>query len=120
MAVNEKRFVAAEKFSGRAKRGMRLFMAHGSAKLGQVALDFAMQGLWLGHKKVKSHVVSEDQSPLLGRRAVGEVKRGRRGSTASDRTMERIHRFRRVKHVACNASASALTMINEACQKAEM
>ena len=52
-----------DKFSekeGRAKRGIRLFRAHGLFELGKIASGFATQGLWLGNRKVRSPVVGVD------------------------------------------------------------
>ena len=37
-------------------------MACGSAELGKVASGFALQGLWLGDRKVGSQVIDKDQS----------------------------------------------------------
>ena len=58
-----------------AERRMRLLKARGSAELGKEASGSATQGLWLGDRKVGSQIVGEDQSRLLGRRTVGEVRR---------------------------------------------
>ena len=70
-----------EKFSGGeegAERRMGLLGARVSAELGQVTSGSATQGLWLGSKKVRSQVISENQSRLLGRRTIGEFWGGRR------------------------------------------
>ena len=105
VAVNKKRFVsAARNFSegeGEAKREMHLFTARGSAELEKVASGSATQSFWLENRKVGSQVIGEDRSRLLGRRTVGNFWRGRR---ASDRTKDRVHRFRwerRASFMAC-------------------
>ena len=67
-----------------------------------------------------SQVVDEDLSRLAERGTVGEVRGG--GGRASDRTKEKMHRFRIESrlHAACHASTLALTMTDEACQEAEI
>ena len=45
---------------------MKLVKACGLAELGQVASGSAMQGFWLGNKKVESQVVGEDRSDSMG------------------------------------------------------
>ena len=63
-------------------------------ELGKVAPGSAAQSLWLGDRKVGSQVIGEDRIP--GKETVGKVRRGgRQGRRASDRTKERVHRFRR-------------------------
>ena len=47
------------------------------------------------------------------------------GRRATNRTKERVHRFKvrlgeRERQVVCHASVLALAMINEACREAEM
>ena len=84
---------SSEKFSGGeggAERRMRLLRARGSAEHGNVASGFATQGLWLGERKNGISASRQRLSRPPGRRTVGRVERGR----ASDRTQERIHRFR--------------------------
>ena len=66
--------------------------ARGSAKLREEASGSAMHGLWLGDRRVRSQVIGEDRSRFYGRITVGEVRREER--RASDRTKERVHRFR--------------------------
>ena len=81
MAVDKERLGSSKKFSvkeGRTKGQVRLLTARGSAELGG----------GLG----KSQVIGEDRSRLPGKERAGEVGRG--GRRASDRTKERIHRFR--------------------------
>ena len=68
------------KFSGGeggAKEQVRLLRACGSAELGKVASDYAMQGLCLENRKVRYQVIGKDQSRLPGRGTVEEV-RGRK------------------------------------------
>ena len=94
---------------------MRLLRAHGSVKLRKVASDSAMQGLWLGDRKVGSQVISEDRSQL-------PLRGGRR---ASDRIKKRAHRFgldlsKREEQVACHASALALAMTDKVHREAKM
>ena len=74
---------------------MRLIRARGSAKLVKIVSGSATQGLWLEDRKVGSRVIGEDQSRHPGRGTVGDVGRGGRcGRRASDRTKERVHRFK--------------------------
>ena len=40
---------------------MRLLRTHGLAELGKVASGSAMQGLWLGDRKVGSSLLGEDR-----------------------------------------------------------
>ena len=70
---------------------MRLLRARGSAEHGKVTSGSATLGLWLGDRKVGSHVIGEDRSRLPGRGTVGELRR--KGRRASDRT-EKAHRLR--------------------------
>ena len=70
---------------------MRLLRARHSSELGKVAYSFAALGLGLGDRKVESQIMGENRSRHPGRETIGEVSRGRR---ASDRTQERVHRFR--------------------------
>ena len=84
---------------------MRLFRTHDSAELGKVASGSATQDIWLGNRKVGYQVVGQNRSRLPARGKVGEMKGGgRRGTRASDRTKEKVHRlrvrFRRKKQVA--------------------
>ena len=55
MAMDEERFAAAgRKSAGKEEqRGMRLLRVY-LAELGKVASGSATQGLWLGHRKVRS------------------------------------------------------------------
>ena len=71
---------------------MRLLRARGSAELRKVASGSATQSLWLGDRKVGSHVIDEDGSRLPGRGTVGKVRKG--GKRTSDKTKKRVHRFR--------------------------
>ena len=74
---------------------MRLLRARDSADFRKVVSCSATQGLWLKYRKVESQAIGEDRSRLLGRGTVGEVSRtGRCGRRASDRTKDRVHRFR--------------------------
>ena len=86
------------KFSGRkrsAEGRMRLLSARGSVELRKVASGSATQDLWLRNGKVRSQVSGINQSRLLWRRTVREVRRGgRRGRKASDRAKKRVYRFR--------------------------
>ena len=95
---------------GRAKGRVRLLRTRGSADLGKVASSSAMQGLWLGERKVGSQVIDEDRGRLYGRRTVGEVRRG--GRRSSDRTKEYtdlgLDLGEREEQVACYASALAI------------
>ena len=100
--MDEERSVAAAKNSAGVKgeqkkeRRIKLLKARGWAKLGQVASGYATRGLWLGNRKVRSHVVGEEESQLSERETVGEVSgRERWGKRSSDRTRERVHRFKR-------------------------
>ena len=74
---------------------MRLVTARDSAELGKVAFGFAMQGLWLGNRKVGSQEIGEDRNRLPGRETVEKVRRGgRRKEPATERRRKRVHRFR--------------------------
>ena len=61
---NHKKFSGGE---GGAKGRVRLLRACSSAELRKVASGFAMQDLWLGDRKVRSQVISKDQSQLQER-----------------------------------------------------
>ena len=54
---------------------MRLFGAHGLAKLRKVASGSATLGFWLGDRKVGSQVIGEDLSRLPKRGIVEEERR---------------------------------------------
>ena len=95
MAEDKERFVAAAKNS---ERGMKLLRACGFAELEKVAFISATQGLWLRNRKLGSQAVGEDRSRFPGRGTVEEVRRG--GRRASDRTKERVHRFRRERRAS--------------------
>ena len=71
---------------------MRLFRERGSSEHGKVVSVSATQGLWLGNRKVGSQVIGKDRSRLPGIGTVGEVRRG--GRRTSDKTKDKIHRFR--------------------------
>ena len=69
------------KFSGsesRAKGRMRPCRERGSEELRDVASGSATHGFWLRNGKVGSQVSGIDRSRFPGRRAVREVRRGRR------------------------------------------
>ena len=70
-----KKFSESER---RAKGRVRLHRARGSAELRMVASGSATQSLWLRNGKEGSQESGIDQSRFSGRRAVGEVRRGRR------------------------------------------
>ena len=53
-------------------------MADGFAGLGQITSASAMQGLWLGVRKVGSQVLGKDLSRVPGRGTVGKARGGRR------------------------------------------
>ena len=55
----------------RRKEGEAKGRAHSLAELRKIASGFAMQGLWLGDKKVGSQIIGEDCSQLLGRGTFG-------------------------------------------------
>ena len=48
-------------------------MACGSVELGQIASGSGTQVFWLGNRKVRSQVVSEDRSGLSGREQLGKL-----------------------------------------------
>ena len=52
---------------------MRLLRASGSAELGKVASDSAMQGLWLSDRKVESQLIGEGRSRLPRRGTLGKL-----------------------------------------------
>ena len=52
---------------------MRLFRAHGSVELGQVASGSATQGLWLGNRKVGSQVIGKDEADSLEEERLGNL-----------------------------------------------
>ena len=87
-----------KKFRGgerRAKGRVRFLRARGSVELREVASGFATQSLWLKNGKVRSQVSGIDRNRFPGRRTVGKVRRGgRRGRRASDKSKERVYRFR--------------------------
>ena len=59
-----KKFTRGER---RAEEQVRLLRACGSAELGKVASGSAMQGLWLGNRKMGSQVIGKDKSQLPGK-----------------------------------------------------
>ena len=72
---SRKKLIESER---KTKGGVRLHRARGSAELREVASGSATQGLRLRNGKVGSQVSGIDPSRFPGRRAVGEIRRGRR------------------------------------------
>ena len=106
---------------------MKLFKARGSAELKKVTSGSAMQGLWLGDRKVESQEIGKGRSRLPRRGAVGEVKM-KEDEEEEPATEQRsnytdfgLDLGERKEEVACHASALALAMTtNEAGREAEM
>ena len=69
---------------------MGLFMAYGSAELGQVASGSATQSLCLGNRKVGSQVVGVDRSRIPRRGAVGKEEEGRKKSQRQNEGKNRL------------------------------
>ena len=63
VAEEERLEAAARNLAGKKveqKDKMRLLRARGSTEFGKVASDSAKQSLWLGDRRVGSHVIAED------------------------------------------------------------
>ena len=53
---------------------MRLLRAHGLAELRKVVSGSDTQSPWLGDRKVRSQVIGEDQSRLLGEKMLEKLE----------------------------------------------
>ena len=100
---------------------MRLFRAHASEELGKITSGSAMQGLWLGDRKVGFQVIGDNRSRSLGK--LGEEE-GEEEEPATEQRREYtdlgLDLGKREEQVVSHASALALAMTDEAHQEADM